>query len=175
VRKPTGVLVLGLIALAGAVQAQPGGPGAGPRRSRDEAHKMVDAYIVSNLLESLGLSEDQYVKVLPLVNRLQKDRREYTARRMEALQEMRRLLQSGGATEARVSELLKEVKSVEIEAPSVQKKDLDAIDALLTPVQQAKFRILEIEVERKIREIMGQMRAPGRLGGRRRPDIDSQP
>ena len=170
-----GILVLGLIALAGTVHAQPGGSGAGPRRPRDEAHKMVDAYIVSNLQESLGLSEDQYVKVLPLVNRLQKDRREFTARRMEALQEMRRLLQSGGATEARVSELLKEVKSVEVEAPSVQKKDLDAIDALLTPVQQAKFRILETEVERKIRELMGQMRAPGRLGGRRRPEIDREP
>ena len=159
---------------SGTALAQPAA-GAGPRRSRDEAHKMVDAYIVSNLQESLGLSEEQYVKLLPLVNRLQKDRRDYTARRMEALQEMRRLFQSGGATEARVSELLKEVKAVEAESPAVQKKDLDAIDAVLTPVQQAKFRILETEVERRIRELMGQMRAPGRLGGRRRPDIDAHP
>jgi len=172
-------LALGLTVVldlaGGEVLAQPAASGAGPRRSRDEAHKMVDAYIVSNLQESLGLSEDQYVKLLPLVNRLQKDRREYTARRMQALQEMRRLLQSGGATEARVSELLKEVKTVEAEAPSVQKKDQDAIDAVLTPVQQAKYRILETEVERKIRELMGQMRAPGRMGGRRRPGMDEAP
>lgn len=163
-------LVLGMALTAGMAWAQPAGPGA--RRPRDEAHKMVDAYIVSNLQESLGLSDDQFVKVLPLVNRLQKDRREHAARRFQALHEMRRLLQSGGATEARVAELLKEVKSVENEAPAVQKKDLDAIDAVLTPVQQAKFRILEVEVERKIREVMGQIRAQGRAGARRKPERD---
>jgi len=174
VRTRTKALALLLALLvSGTALAQPGAA-AGARRSRDEAHKMVDAYIVSNLQESLGLSDEQYVKLLPLVNRLQKDRREYTARRMEALHEMRRLLQSGGATEARVAELLKEVKAVEAESPAVQKKNLDAIDAVLTSVQQAKYRILETEVERKIRELMGQMRAPGRIGGRRRPGMDER-
>ena len=32
---------------------------------------MVDAYIVSNLQESVGLTDEQFVKVLPLVKRLQ--------------------------------------------------------------------------------------------------------
>ena len=161
-----------LVLVAGAASAQQEPPAGRP--AREEAFRMVDAYLVSNMQESLGLSDEQYVKLLPLVNRLQKDRREYTARRMEALHEMRRLLQSGGATEARVAELLKEVKAVEAESPAVQKKNLDAIDAVLTSVQQAKYRILETEVERKIRELMGQMRAPGRIGGRRRPGMDER-
>lgn len=166
--RTVGLLAAGLAWASAVCLAQPEGPGAGPRRPRDEAHKMIDAYIVSNLQESLGINDDQFVKLIPLVKRLQKDRRDYMARRLEALQEMRRLLEAGGATEARLLELLKEIKAVEAEAPSVQKKDLEAIDAVLTPVQQAKYRILEIEVERKIRELMGQMRAPGRPVGRRR-------
>ena len=36
---------------------------------------MVDAYIVSNLQESLGLTDEQFVRLLPLVKRLQSERR----------------------------------------------------------------------------------------------------
>ena len=37
---------------------------------------MVDAYVVSHLQESLGLSDAQYAKALPLVTKLQADRRD---------------------------------------------------------------------------------------------------
>ena len=94
---------LGLLALAGLASAplawaQPpqGGrrpPGAGPR---DDAFRMVDAYIVSNLQESVGLTDEQFVKVLPLVKRFQQERRETGDARRRALREMRALLQAGG-------------------------------------------------------------------------------
>ena len=32
---------------------------------------MVDAYVVSNLQESLGLSDEQFAKAIPLVKKLQ--------------------------------------------------------------------------------------------------------
>src|SRR5258707_3195072 len=85
--------------------------GAGPDRPRDEAFKMIDAYIVSNLQESLDLTDDQFVKVLPLVKRLQTDRRAVLQRRQQALMDLRRVLASGDATEGRVTELLGEVKA----------------------------------------------------------------
>jgi hypothetical protein len=129
---------------------------------------MIDAYLVSNLQESLGLTDEQFVRVLPMIKRLQTDRRQYAQRRQRALQELRRALQSGGATEGRVEELLREVKAVETEGPAALRRDLEAIDAVLSPVQQAKYRILELEVERKIREIMSQMRGGGKGPGRGR-------
>ena len=142
--------------------------GAGPERPRDEAFKMIDAYIVSNLQESLDLTDEQFVKVLPLVKRLQTDRRVMVQRRQQALMEMRRLLASGGATEARVTELLQQVKSAETEEPALLRKDRDAIDGVLSPIQQAKLRVLEIEVERKIRELMSQIRTQRRKEGQSR-------
>jgi hypothetical protein len=143
--------------------------GAPPERPRDEAFKMIDAYIVSNLQESLELTDDQFVKVLPLVKRLQTDRRAAVQRRQQALMELRRVLASGEATEPRVAELLQQVKSAEAEEPAVLKRDRDAIDAVLSPVQQAKFRVLEVEVERKIRELMTQIRTQRRKDGQGRP------
>ncbi len=127
-------------------------------RPREEIFKMIDAYILSNLQESLGLSDEQFVKLLPLVKRLQSDRRAFVQRRQRALQELRRAMQAGSATDARVLELLRELKAVEVEEPAALRKGADAIDAALTPLQQAKYRLLEVEVERRLRELLNQVR-----------------
>ena len=169
----TGVLLA--TAALGSAQEHAAPSGAGQLRPREEAFRMIDAYFLSNLQESLGLTDEQFVRLLPMVKRLQSDRREYAQRRQRALQEMRKLLQSGGATPGRVEELLREVKTVETEQPPALRRDLDAIDAVLSPLQQAKYRILELEVERKIREIMMQMRGQARPPGRGRPRSGSEP
>jgi Spy/CpxP family protein refolding chaperone len=171
----TGVYAVALAAtLLGAGAQSPGPEGGrgetGERRApRDEAFKMIDAYIVSNLQESLDLTDEQFVKLLPLVKRLQTDRRAMLQRRQQALMEMRRLLSSGAATEARVTELLRQVKSAETDEPVLLRKDRDAIDGVLSPIQQAKFRVLEVEVERKIRGLMSQIRTQRRKEGQSRP------
>jgi Spy/CpxP family protein refolding chaperone len=158
--------VIGLALVAAALAGQANAQGAA--RQRGEAFKMVDAYIVSNLQESVGLSDEQFARMLPLVKRLQSDRRELAQRRGRALGEMRRVLESGTATEARVVDLLKDVKEVEATQHETIRRDMDAIDQVLTPLQQAKFRLLEGEVERKIRALMEDLRPANRPGGRRR-------
>lgn len=170
------VLTGALLAAVGVASAQEGAPPAGgPVRPREEAFRMVDAYFVSNLQESLGLTDEQFVRLLPMVKRLQNDRRQLAQSRQRALQEMRKLLQSGAATEGQIAELLRELKAVESEQPNVVRRDLEAIDSVLTPLQQAKYRILEVEVERKIREVMTQMREQARPPGRGRPRNGQEP
>lgn len=145
------------------------------RRPREEAFKMVEAYVVSNLQESLALTDDQFARLLPHVKRLQKDRRDLAQRRGRAMSDLRRILESGAATEPRVVELMKEVKAVEAEQSETVRKDMDAIDGVLTPVQQAKFRLLEVEVERKIRALMNDLRAPNRNPARSRRPSEEEP
>jgi hypothetical protein len=137
-----------------------------PRRPREEAFRMIEAYLVSNLQEALALSDDQFTRVLPMIKRLQRDRREAGQRRIKALQELNRTMQAGGATEGQVADLLHEVKAAEIEGPALVRRDMDAIDGVLTPLQQAKYRLLEVEVERELRGLMSEMRnkARGRRG-----------
>lgn len=163
----------------GAVAAQepPGrrqgpGPGAdGP--PREDLFKMVDAYIISNLQEGLGLSDEQFVRLLPLVKRIQTTRRGYLQRRQQALGELRRTLQAGSATDSRVGDLLRELKAIEVEEPAAVRRDQEAIDGALTPLQQAKYRVLEVEVERRLRELMTQVRQ--NAGARRRRDEPPPP
>jgi hypothetical protein len=149
----------GLLIVSGPTQAPvPSAPRGGPGL---EAAKMIDAYIVSNLQESLGLSDEQFVKLLPLVRHLQSERRDFVQRRNKTVRELRRLLNSGTATEPQVLDTLRELKALESDGPWKIQKSLEGIDAALTPLQQAKFRVLEIEVEQKIRELMNQIRRQG--------------
>ena len=148
--------------------AQEEAPAGADRPSRDEAFKLVDAYVVSNLQESLGLTDEQYAKAIPLVKNLQSERRRYLLERNRTVREMRRLLQRGGAPEAQVLDLLKQLKALDEEGPTRTRKNLEALDAMLSPLQQAKYRVLELEVEQRMRELLNRVRPRGapRQGGR---------
>jgi hypothetical protein len=139
---------------------------------REEMFRMVDAYIAMNIEEKLGLSDEQFARVLPLVKRLQTDRRRFAERRNEVIRDMRDRLQSGAATEAQVGQMMKDLKALEDEEPGTLRKDRDAIDQTLSPVQQAKLRVLEVEVERKIRQLTQRPGGPGGQGGRAPRDGD---
>ena len=125
---------------------------------REEVFKMVDAYIVSNLQESLGLTDEQFVELLPLVRKVQADRRELYLSHARALRRLRQLLGSGTATEAQIVAQLNQLKALEEEGPAKIRRLLEALDAVLTPLQQAKYRVLEMEVEQRMRELMERAR-----------------
>jgi Spy/CpxP family protein refolding chaperone len=160
-------LILAACASAAAQETAPPS-GRPPREDREEAFRMVDAYIASKLQESLGLTEEQRAKVLPLVTQMHHDRREVFRRRQQALRELRRLLASGTATEPEVEQRLFELKRLENEEPVRLRRNREAVDAALTPLQQAKLRVLEAEVEQKIRSLRARPDRPG--PHRRGPD-----
>jgi Spy/CpxP family protein refolding chaperone len=171
------------VALALLLAAAPGlaqgperdGPEGGRRpAAREELFKMVDAYILSNLQDSLGLTDEQFVKMLPLVKKLQTDRREYGQRRFRTLGELRRMMRAGAADPG-VGDLMKSLHTLESEEPQTMLSDMAAIDAMLTPVQQAKFRLLEVEVERRIRELVSRVRRPMRPGEGPRREPEDRP
>ena len=135
------------------------------RPPREDVFQMVDTYFVGNLKDRLELTDDQLARLLPRVKQLQSDRRELAQRRFRAMHELRGALRSGTATEAGVQELLREIKAVETEEPAALRRHREAIDAVLTPVQQAKYRLLEVEVERRVRQALSRTRG----GGRGRP------
>jgi hypothetical protein len=182
--KPAGSLALAAGLLAGAAQglaatqppeaANPGRP-ARPGLPGDEAFRMVEAYVLSNLQESLGLTDEMYLRLLPLVKRYHGDRRDFAQRRRRAFGSLRKSVETGGHTEDEVAQALRALKSVEVDEPVAIRRDLDAIDAALSPLQQAKYRVLEAEVERKIRELVRQIRAQRGPPPDRRQEQPPQP
>ena len=153
------LLAVGSGGAAALAQEEP--PAAADRPGREEAFRMVDAYLVSNLQEGLGLSDEQFAKAIPLVKKVQAERRQYLLERTRTVREMRRLLRQGGATEAQLLDLLKQLNALDAEGPSRTRTNVAALDAVLTPLQQAKYRILEADVEQRMRELMNRARPRG--------------
>ncbi len=121
---------------------------------RDETFRLMDAYLISNLQESLGLTEDQFARALPFVKKLQSDRRDFAKRRMQALRLLRKTLQSGSATESGVVDLLKDLKNASAEERAGTLRNLEVLDGVLTPIQQAKYRVFEAEVDLRLRHLL---------------------
>ena len=167
IRRGTLALVIGLgLGLAMPAMAQEKSKSGQERR--DEAFRMVDAYVLANIQESLDLSDAQFEKVIPLVNKLQRARREYYHERGRAHRRLRRLLSSGTATEAEVVVALDALKSLESGGRRASQAHLEALDAVLSPLQQAKYRIFESDVEQRLRKLMRRGRGDDRQGGQKK-------
>jgi hypothetical protein len=52
----------------------------------------------------------------------------------------------------------RDIKALEAEEGQILRRNLEAPDGVLAPLQQAKFRIMEVEIEQRIREIMAAAR-----------------
>lgn len=165
IRRGALVLVMGLGLAMPAMAQQTGRSG---QDRRDEAFRMVDAYVLANIQESLDLSDAQFEKVIPLVNKLQRARREYYDERGRASRRLRRLLSSGTATEAEVVAALDTLKNLESGGRTASQAHLEALDAVLSPLQQAKYRIFESDVEQRLRKLMRRGRGGDREGGEKK-------
>ena len=139
-----------------------------PKRD-NEAFRMVDAYVIANIQESLDLDDEQFVRVVLPVKSLQRERRQFIQGRGRALQDMRRLLRSGMATEAEIEETLAAFKALELDGPRRIREKQEALDAVLTPIQQAKLRVFEVEVEHRMRELSRRVRRQRMPEGRENP------
>ena len=173
-RTRTLALLLTVAAVAVTASAQPpGGPPRGDRRNlQDEMSKMVDAYLLSHVQDALGLTDEKSAKVLPLILRLQADLRSSMERRNEALSDLAKLMESGTATEPQIVERMKTLRALENDEPAKLLKDREAIDKELTVVQQAKYRVLEREVRRRVHELARRQRALEETPRPPRPDKD---
>ncbi len=141
-------------------------PAAHVPELRDETFRLMDAYLISNLQESLGLTDEQFSKALPVVKRLQSDRRDFARRRMQALRLLRKTLLSGSATEASVVDLLKDLKNASAEERDGTLRNLEVLDAVLTPIQQAKYRVFEAEVDLRLRHLLARSQDKDRTNRR---------
>lgn len=153
-----------VLAAGSAASAQPARGGPGRREAREELFRMVDAYVVSTLQESLGLTDGQFARLLPAVRRLQSTRRDFAEKRRDTLAEIRQVLASGTGTDARVADLMGRLRTMERDEPVAVRKEADAVDAQLTPVQQAKLRLMESRIEQRLRELVRRGRGAGPRG-----------
>jgi hypothetical protein len=159
------VVALTLVCLAGTVpviaqgrRVAPGAvPGAGdPAVSPAEIQRMLDGYMLIQAQDVLQLSDEQFPRFLSRVRAWQDTRRRSQGERQRMLQELRRITaaRAGTVDEGTIRERLKALDDLESRAGAEIQQQRAAIDQVLNPFQQARFRIFEETMERRKIELL---------------------
>jgi hypothetical protein len=144
-------------------------PDAAPGVSLAELQRLFDAYVLMQAQETLQLNDAQYPQFLARLRALQEVRRRTLVERTRIIQELRRIVQGRveGADTGRLPERLKALREVEARGAVEIRQAADALDEVLEPLQQARWRILEEQMERRKLDLLMRARQNNRgRGGR---------
>ena len=138
-------------------------PGRGPRKEMSPAqvHQLFDTMLVRQAQKALQLNEDQYAQFVQRVKVLQDTRRRGQQARARIMNELQRTLSPRApkpASEDDVQQRLEALRELESRIAGDMRRAYDAVDQILTPMQQARFRVLEEQIERRKLELVGRAR-----------------
>ncbi len=122
---------------------------------------MMEAYILSKLQDSLDLTDEQFGSMVVAQTKLSDTRRAYRRDRMQVLRQMRQTLKREQAGESELQPLLSQLRTLGDDFASNEKTRYAAIDSILDIRQRARYRILEVELQRRLGEMMRQVRVGG--------------
>jgi hypothetical protein len=132
-------------------------PGGRANRSRAEGltptdvEDMLDALALVQSEKALQISEAQYAGFVTRLKTLHQVRKRSRQGRLQMLRELNRLTNPQAAVpdEAAVRERLKALREHDARTASEVQKAYDALDEILDVRQQARFRVFELELERR--------------------------
>lgn len=164
-----------LLALAAPAAAQPGrgqpqrqppnrearSVPPGDDMSPTQLHQLFDAMLVMQAQSALSLNDEQYAQFVTRVKGLQDARRRNQQERMRIIGELQRMTNPRNpkpAAEPDITQRLRALHELEARAAADLRRAYDAVDEVLTPTQQARFRVLEEQIERRKLELVGRAR-----------------
>jgi hypothetical protein len=139
-------------------QAAAGAQGKDAGTDPAELGRLFDAYTVMQAQEALGLDEARFGPFVTRLRALQQMRRRHVRERAVLMREMRQLLQATG-TDVQLKDKLDALVRLEATIRNDESKARDAVDEILDVRQQARFRLLEQQLELRKLELVNRARA----------------
>jgi hypothetical protein len=146
--------------------------GAPARGGQTAILDMVEGFYVSQLPAMAELSDEQFVKILPVLRQALRERFDISNRRTAAMNQLRQLLERGGSDEE-VLPLVREMDKADADVQISREKFLTAVDPLLTPLQQARLRMSLINIDQRVGNMI--QRAINANANRARPPAPDPP
>jgi Spy/CpxP family protein refolding chaperone len=158
------------ILIAAALSAAPGFAQGRRAQPQDEAaavtpaevQRMFDSYALMQAQEQLQIKDDQFPQFLTRFKALQDIRRQALQQRNRRAAEISRLLNASEPDVAALREQTKALDEIAAKTYAETQKAYESIDQVLTPVQQAKFRLFEERMERRKLELVNRARQANR-------------
>ena len=156
-------LLYGAPAMAFAQTGAPD-PAAAGNMTPGEIQKLFDAYIVVEAQRALELNDPQYPQFIARLRTLQETRRRNQQERQQLMGRLQRLTapRAPSAENAVLEGLLKNLQELESRNAAEMRKAYNELDQVLDVRQQARFRVLEEQVERRKIELLMRARQQNR-------------
>ncbi len=133
----------------------------GPRNNLAPIQDVVEGFYVSRFQRELELDDGQFTRVLPALRESLEKRTELGRRRSRELAQLRQALRNG-APDDEIVEKIREVDQTDAELRAIQDNLLKAVDPELSPTQRARLRIVQPNLEQRIRNMIERSRNAGR-------------
>lgn len=135
-----------------------------------EIQRLFDAMLVADAQQALALSDQQYPEFITRLRALQGARRANQLQRVKLMAELQRLSNPRGPAgdEATLKDRLLALQELESRSAAELRRAYNQIDEVLDVRQQARFRVLEEQVERRKLELLMRARQ-NRIQQRRQP------
>jgi len=123
-----------------------------------ELRKLFDAYVTTQAEEQLKVNKAQLPKFLEQYKELRDSRRMAAEEHTRLLVELRQHAADAKVSETQLKDRLKALRAVEERAHGDVRKAYDEIDKLLDVRQQARFRVFEVQMDRRMAQVVARAR-----------------
>ena len=150
-----GVLVSAPAALGQGAARPPAGDPADFRPA--EIQRLFDAMLVADAQQALALSDKQYPEFITRLRALQETRRANLIQRAKLMADLQRLSNPRVTTppdDPALRERLSALQELESRSAAELRRAYNQIDEVLDPRQQARFRVVEEQLERRKLELL---------------------
>jgi hypothetical protein len=165
--------VVAALALAAATPVSAGAQGASAQRPAaadpGEVTRLFDAYAIVQAEEMLRLDDAVFPDFLRRLKTLQEVRRRAQRGRTLIIVDLQRRLRAGERDEAVLRERVDALARHDAAAAADVQKAVEAIDAILTVPQRARFRVFEHQMELRKLELLARARRQIRANRMRAP------
>ncbi len=147
----------------GGARAQGGAPAGTGQFSAAQVQQMFDAMTLMQAEQALKLSDAQYPTFVRRLQALQQQRWRYQQERRQLVQQLAKLTAPAvdPIDEAQVKDRLKALADLDARRASEVQAAYQALDEILDVRQQARFRVLEEQIERRKFELLSRARQGG--------------
>ena len=129
-----------------------------PQPQKIEAD-VLDFY-VAEFHSVVKTNPDQFIKIRSVIKEYIENRFEISARRLEMMQQLRRLVQRTNSTDEEILRATSEFDKADADLQANQVKFLTTVAPLLNPRQQARVRIFQQVADRRLLQMINSARNP---------------
>ncbi len=126
-------------------------------KARKGLDNISTLYLI-RMVQVLDLTEEQTAKIIPMVNRVEKEKREMNRKIGLLMRELRATLRQQDGNEKELSRIMDEMRDLRMQVKSREEELQEFMEGILTVPQRAKYLIFVQDFLRDLREKLNKAR-----------------